>query len=63
MVTEQVRAEAARNGTLAARLGVEVTACPFDLARSPEHRALARIWVRAYLAARPPTPAEVRYDQ
>lgn len=62
-VGEQLRAEAARNGQLAARAGLGVADCPFEVSRSPLHAALAAVWVRAYLAARPPLPHEVSYDQ
>lgn len=60
-----VRAQVARSGGLAARLGVPVTDCPFSAAGTAPavERALAGIWVRGFLAARPPTPDEVQFEE
>jgi len=61
-LSERARAAVAENGRLAARLGMQVTDCPFS-AVDPAERVAAAVWVRGFLAARPPMPDEVRHDQ
>lgn len=63
VISDQVREQTLRNGRLAALAGLPVTACPFDPARSAVMRALAHIWVRGHMAARPPTPGTLQFEQ
>jgi hypothetical protein len=61
-ITDAVREQVTTNGQLAARLGLPVDVCPWAAQQTPAERALARIWVSAFLATRPPVPGEVDYD-
>lgn len=59
---ERLRALVTGSAASAARLGLDVTACPYAAQGAPRERTLARLWVSAFLAARPPMPGAVDLD-
>lgn len=64
-VTDDDRRQAVTSARAAARAGLPATVCPFDPNGTADQAALASIWVREYLAARPATDAPddtVSYD-
>lgn len=61
MMLDPQRVLVAAAGRSAARQLLEITACPYDPNGDPVEREQARIWVGAYLSARPPTLDSVDY--
>jgi hypothetical protein len=59
-VNERVRELVVGSAASAARQGLAITACPYAAQDTPGQREMARLWVGAYLAARP--PVHVAYD-
>lgn len=52
-ISEQQRTAAAAAGAAAAKQRQPLTVCPHKAQQTPQERALARIWVRAYLDVSP----------
>ena len=53
---------AKRGGILAARRGLPATVCPYPLDQGDHERALAHVWLSAYLGETPPGERAVDYD-
>lgn len=61
--TDAVRTVVQASAESAARQLLDITDCPYDPgAGDPRERELARVWVGAYLAVRPPALDAVDYS-
>lgn len=62
MVTDATRTLVQASAESAARQRLDVDVCPYEPGSgSPVERELARVWVAAYLAVRPPALDAVDY--
>ncbi|GAA2618799.1 Rmf/CrpP fold protein [Actinomadura fulvescens] len=61
-ITPEDMTRAKRAGRLAARRSLPVTVCPYMVKGTDRDRALAHLWLSAYLAHRPPEPGTVDYS-
>lgn len=50
-------------GRNAGLVGDPIESCPYHEQDTPRERMLARAWVAAYLAARPPELTAIDYDE
>ncbi|MEU4234175.1 hypothetical protein AB0F17_58715 [Nonomuraea sp. NPDC026600] len=61
-LTEQQTAAAVRHAQFCARRDMPMTGCPYAGREDDTSRALAQVWVRAYLQVRPPAADAVDYS-
>jgi hypothetical protein len=61
LLTDSVRAVVEASAQSSARQLLDITVCPYDPGGPAQERELARVWVAAYLAVRPPALDAIDY--